>query len=169
MTLLKQNLPYSRRNRLFKGGDRSSRMGCFARARATVTHVLYITFSIAIFIRLGEILQHESTYKEGWTIAAGVLLNIVHFALQIILLLFYIHRYNFNLINCVIKSSSSWNNKCLILLLGGKYLMSGSNLYPKKNQHISYNKCLLKWKFFVRANLKAYCYWNRDSSVYLSN
>ena len=81
-------------------------MGCFARARATVTHVLYITFSIAIFIRLGQILQHESTYEEDSTIAAGVVLNIVHLVIQIFLLLLYIRRYNFDLINCIIKSNS---------------------------------------------------------------
>ena len=103
-------------------------MACFARARAIFTFLLYIAFWIAIYIRLGEILQHESNYKKGGTIAAGVMVNILHFALQIFLLLFYIYRHNFALINCVIKNSNSQNNKCLILILGGKYLMSGSNL-----------------------------------------
>ena len=73
-------------------------MACFARSRAIFTHLLYIAFSIAIYIRLGEILQDEPTYKEGGTIAAGVALNIAHFAIQIFLLQFYIRRYNFPLI-----------------------------------------------------------------------
>ena len=66
--------------------------------RALVIQLLSVVYLVALSVRLGEILEHVPTYKDYWTIIAGVLLNLLHLIAQWYLLRFYVHRYHYFII-----------------------------------------------------------------------
>lgn len=66
--------------------------------RAPVIQLLSVVYLVALSVRLGEILEHVPTYKDYWTIIAGVLLNLLHLIAQWYLLRFYVHRYHYFII-----------------------------------------------------------------------
>ena len=66
--------------------------------RALLIHLIYVVYLGALFVRLGEILEDVPTYKDYWTISAGVFLSLLHLIAQFYLWWFYVHRYHFFII-----------------------------------------------------------------------
>ena len=73
-------------------------MAICAVLRALLIHLIYVVYLGALFARLGEILEDVPTYKDYWTISAGIFLNLLHLIAQFYLWRFYVHRYHFFII-----------------------------------------------------------------------